>query len=140
MPDTIPLLHGLFWLSVAISVVGTFALPVVILRIPADYFRRAKRPSGPFNWRAWSKIVVHFVRNAVAAVFLVAGIIMLFTPGQGLLMLLAALWLATFPGKRWLERRLIALPGVLNVINKIRSKAGVPPLEAPDGVDGRAGS
>ena len=56
---------------------------------------------------------------------------MLFTPGQGILMILLALSVASFPGKDRLERRLIAFPGVLATLNMIRIKGGKPPLENP---------
>ena len=130
MLDWISLLQVLFWLSVAISVVGTFVMPLLIVRIPADYFSRPStqpRSSGARN-RGW-QIVRSAVRNSLALVFFVAGVIMLFTPGQGLLMLVVSLWLASFPGKRDLERRLLSTPGVATVVNKIRQKAGVAPLE-----------
>lgn len=64
----------------------------------------------------------------MAIIFLFVGVIMLFTPGQGILMILAALWLAEFPGKWHLERRIIALPGVAASINRVRHRAGRPPL------------
>ena len=56
---------------------------------------------------------------------------MLFTPGQGALMILLALSVASFPGKDRLERRLIAFPGVLATLNMICIKGGKPPLEKP---------
>ena len=56
---------------------------------------------------------------------------MLFTPGQGALMILLALSVASFPGKDRLERRLIAFPGVLATWNMIRIKGGKTPLEKP---------
>lgn len=56
---------------------------------------------------------------------------MLFTPGQGILMILVAISIATFPGKDQIERRIIALPGVLATLNMIRAKAGRPPLGEP---------
>jgi hypothetical protein len=124
-------LHILFWISVAISVLGTIALPIVLVRIPSDYFVR-KKPTltAAERWHI-AKVAMDVLRNTVAVVFLLAGLVMLFTPGQGLLMLLAALWIATFPGKTRLERRIVLLPGVLAVVNKIRSKAGALPLQSP---------
>jgi len=58
---------------------------------------------------------------------------MLFTPGQGALMILVALSIAPFSGKDRIERRIVALPGVLATLNMIRPKAGRPPLEEPLG-------
>jgi hypothetical protein len=121
----------LFWPSVVMFIVGLVVTPVLVVLIPADYFiGPAHRPvhRGP----AALRLLFHVFKNLFALLFLVAGIIMLFTPGQGLLMLLIALWLADFPGKRRLEQRIIAAPGVVSTINKIRAKAGKDPLQVPD--------
>jgi hypothetical protein len=56
---------------------------------------------------------------------------MIFTPGPGIIGLLAGITLMDVPGKRALERRLIALPKVLTVINRLRQRHGRPPLLAP---------
>jgi hypothetical protein len=53
---------------------------------------------------------------------------MLVLPGQGVLTILLGIALLDLPGKRHLERRLIALPTVLRTINKLREKFGRPPL------------
>ncbi len=68
----------------------------------------------------------------MAIVFLLAGAIMLFTPGQGILVILVGLWLAEFPGKRQLERKIIAIPGVVASINQVRLRAGRSPLTMHD--------
>jgi len=44
---------------------------------------------------------------------------------------LAGITLMDLPGKRALERRLIALPLVLTVINRLRARHGRPPLMPP---------
>ena len=119
----------LFWVSVALSVIGTILLPLFLIRIPPDYLYRASHSSDgttvpPSRWVPLFRLA----RNILAMPFLIAGLVMLFTPGQGLLMLLVGLWLADFSGKRQLMRRIVSIPAVLNGVNKIRAKAGVPPL------------
>jgi hypothetical protein len=132
MRDWATLVNYLFWLSALLTIVGALSLPLLAIRIPADYFSR------PSNGRRTSfakypflRLLILVLRNTLASVLFAAGIIMLFTPGQGLLMLLVALSLARFPGKRQLERKLIALPGVSSAINKLRAKRGKPPLQMP---------
>ena len=132
MIDLATAVRYLFWLAVAISVIGTLLLPLLAIRIPVDYFSRPttldhSAREGRVGLRAVSTIL----RNTLAIMLFAAGIVMLFTPGQGLLMLLVALWLANFPGKRNLERRLVSIPGVLMTIDKIRAKGGKPPLQMP---------
>ena len=129
MSEWTDLLQILFWLAIAVSVAGTLFLPLAVIHIPADYFSRPPRESPPDTFWSRQRILVAVVRNCLAAVFFLAGAIMLFTPGQGLLMLWVSLWVASFPGKRRLERRLISTPSVLKLVNTIRVKAGAPPLE-----------
>lgn len=47
---------------------------------------------------------------------------MLFAPGQGILSLLVGIILCDFPGKHRVERKIIARPRVLSVINQIRAR------------------
>lgn len=59
---------------------------------------------------------------------LLAGVIMLVTPGQGVITVLIGLILMDFPGKYGLERKLVTQPAVLRSINWLRAKADQPPL------------
>lgn len=126
----------LWWLGIlsVVSFVGTLmALPMVVARIPADYFRREHRPARPRQARPGA---VHLLRlllkNGLGLVFVLAGIAMLVLPGQGLLTMLIGLLLMNFPGKRALERRLVLQPPILRALNWMRAKAHQPPLEVPD--------
>lgn len=114
--------------------VGTLlAIPFILVRLPADYFDiRVPRP--------WMKdhhpvlrLIGHIVKNVIGAVFLFAGFLMLFLPGQGILTMLIGISMLDFPGKRKVEARLIGQPTVLNAINAMRHKFEKPPLIlAPD--------
>jgi len=108
------------------------AVPWVMSRLPADYFSRPGRTS----WRLGTGVsivglVLVVLKNALGVVLVVLGFIMLFTPGQGLLTLLAGLLLMNFPGKYRLERWLVLRPGVLRGLNWLRQRGGHPPFEAP---------
>ena len=46
----------------------------------------------------------------------------------GVLTMLIGLMLVDFPGKRRLEQRLVARPGVLETMNRVRAWLGRPPL------------
>jgi hypothetical protein len=70
----------------------------------------------------------HLVKNVVGAIFLFAGFLMLFLPGQGILTMLIGVTMLDFPGKRKLEAKMIGQPAVLNAINNMRQKFGKPPL------------
>ena len=79
------------------------------VRIPADYFRRDRR--GPTAWRKRHpalRLAVLILKNALGAVLVLGGVIMLFMPGQGLLTIFLGIVLMDFPGKFRLERYLIS--------------------------------
>lgn len=115
--------------SLATFVVSAVALPWLLTRLPEDYFDETSptvHPTWPrqraLYW-AW-----RLLKNLLGGVLLVAGFVMLFTPGQGILTIMAGLWLVDLPGKRRWERYLIGRPQVLTSINWIRQKSGQPPL------------
>ncbi|HOS97284.1 MAG TPA: PGPGW domain-containing protein, partial [Deltaproteobacteria bacterium] len=70
-------------------------------------------------------------KNILGAVFILAGIIMLFLPGQGVLTILIGITLVSFPRKRVLELRLVRKPSVLRALNWMRARAHKPPLLLP---------
>ena len=129
-------LEVLFWMTVGLSLVGVVLLPLLVVCIPAEHFGHPNRQRGWTGTKSMGRSPVFVViRNLLAAPLFLAGVLMLFTPGQGILMILVAISIATFPGKDRIERRIIALPGVLATLNMIRAKAGRPPLEKPAGND-----
>jgi hypothetical protein len=114
----------------AILFIGTLiAIPIILVRLPVDYFdERRMRHKWLENRPALVRIVAYALKNLVGIVFLLAGIAMLFLPGQGVLTILLGISLMDFPGKHRLERKLIGHPTVLSAINKIREKFGRAPL------------
>lgn len=120
------LLGGLFVGSLASLLLVALLLPVIVVRLPEDYFatNRHEPPvqHGPGYW------IWRIGKNALGAVFLLAGFLLLFLPGQGLLTILIGLLLLEFPGKRRLERRLVQRPTILQFLNRLRQRRGRPPL------------
>ena len=122
--------HGwwIFSASVATFVASLVALPILVVRMPADYF------VGDGNRGSWSahhplvRVTLVILKNLVGGSFVAAGILMLFVPGQGILTILIGLSLLDLPGKRAFERRLLSTPAVFGTINAIRARAGRPPL------------
>ena len=116
-------------ISLATFVVSAVALPWLLARLPDDYFDEtaptAHRPWPRHRGLYWAW---RLLKNLLGAVLLLAGFLMLFTPGQGILTIMAGLWLADLPGKRRWERYLIGRPQVLASINWIRQKSGQAPL------------
>ena len=120
---------GLSLLAVLLALAG---VPWVVTRLPADYFARPQRKT----WRETDGeplfvIVLGFLKNLLGALLLLLGLIMLVTPGQGVLTMLVGLLLMNFPGKYQLERWLVMRPGVLRALNWLRHKQGHEPFEGP---------
>ena len=78
------------------------------------------------------RLFLRLLKNVCGTVFLIAGFIMLFTPGPGVLSVLVGVILCDFPGKRRVERKIIARPRVLAMINRIRSRYNRPLLMMDD--------
>ena len=126
----------LIWLAVSsiFMFVGTLiAIPIILVRLPANYFDvRIPRPWME-NHHPVLRVAGHLVKNVIGLVFLLAGLAMLVLPGQGILTILIGLSLVEFPGKRRLEAKLVGQATVLSTINKMRAKFNKPPLIlAPD--------
>ena len=126
----------LIWFAVSsvFMFVGTLiAIPVILMRLPADYFDvRTPRPWME-NHHPVLRLIGHVIKNVVGSIFLFAGFLMLFLPGQGVLTMLIGLSLIEFPGKRRVEAKIVGQSTVLGTINAMRAKFDKPPLIiAPD--------
>jgi hypothetical protein len=120
---------GLSLLGMVGAVVG---VPWVVARLPADYFNQSHRAV----WREWGgepwfALLLGGIKNLVGALLVLLGLVMLVTPGQGLLTLLVGLLLMNFPGKYRLERWLVGRRGVLTALNWLRRRGGHTPFEPP---------
>lgn len=126
--------HGVLVAVLGVAAAATFVLmlllvPLVVVRLPADYFCRDRQESLPrirrypvLRW-AW-----RIGKNAAGLVFLLAGLLLLLLPAPGLPILLAGLMLLDFPGKRALVCWIVSRPPVLRAFNGMRRKAGRGPL------------
>ena len=127
-----PLLEVLAITSIAMIVIGIFLVPVFVARIPARYYVDPPgHEPGPGRPRTPRRLALHILRNALGWLLVVAGVAMLALPGQGLLCLIAGLWLVDFPRKRKLEIWLVRRGPVLVSMNWMRKKAGKEPLQLP---------
>jgi hypothetical protein len=127
---------ALWWLaaSTTIAFMATLiVVPILVVRIPSDYFSRTRR-----HHKLWAnhhpvvRAMLLIGKNVLGYIFVVAGIIMLVLPGQGIFTILIGIMLLNFPGKYRLERWIAARRPVLRSINWLRRRAGRAPL-APDG-------
>lgn len=121
----------LLWLaafSILTFIGSLLVIPVLLVRIPVDYF---VVEAGRLPQISLMALLGRVLKNILGLILLGAGILMLFLPGQGLLTIVIALSLLDFPGKRGLELRLIRQPRVYKAINWLRHKYKRPPLIIP---------
>ena len=127
--------HGalLWWLtagSVLIFVLTLVAVPMVVARIPSDYFTHDRRPRGAMQgYHPVLRVVLLTLKNMAGVLLMLAGIAMLVLPGQGLVTLLIGFLLIDFPGKYRYEKWLVSRRRVAASINWLRKRSDRPPLE-----------
>lgn len=129
------LLWSLAGLSVLIFLGSLLALPVVIARLPRDYFMAPERRQKKGVKKSLGHAFIVVGKNVLGAVLLVLGILMLILPGQGLLTLVVGIMLLNFPGKYRLERWVVSRAPILNALNWVRKKKQRPPLDVPNTMD-----
>jgi hypothetical protein len=122
------LLESLGVASLALLLLTLVIMPIVIIKLPEDYFIRDQREPVLHSSRSPLWAVLVLVKNAIGIVLILSGLAMILLPGQGLLTILFGVALTNFPGKYRLERRIVTNPAVSGALDKIRSAADRPPL------------
>jgi len=115
--------------SIITFIATLVAVPWLIVRIPSDYFSQSRRLR-----KLWAdkhpaiRAVLLTGKNLLGYILIVAGIIMLVLPGQGLLTLLIGIIFIDIPGKYRFEKWIVTRPPVLRSINWLRVRARRAPL------------
>ncbi len=127
---TLAALAAKYWWLLGLTVVsfvGTLLLaPVIVCKLPADYFVREEPPIRQWTWK---HILVQLLRNVIGAALVIVGVVLLFAPGQGVLTILIGIACLNFRGKRHVMRWFLFRPGVLKGLDWIRHRGGVPPFQ-----------
>ncbi len=124
----IHLLREFWWLP--ILWIGTFFGGVVlvrwlVLRIPADYFVA----DGPdLKHSSVRQRLLTASKNVAGVLLALAGLVMIVTPGPGLIAVLLGISLIDFPGKRHFLARFVRHPSILAAANRFRARHGLAPL------------
>jgi hypothetical protein len=111
---------GIF--SIVAVVATAVIVPIVIARMPADYFVRSS------DERRGNPVLV-VLKNIAGVLLVLLGVAMLVLPGQGILTLVLGLGLVDFPGRRRFELKVMSRPSVLKAVNALRRRAGREPLQ-----------
>lgn len=118
--------------SLALLLASVVIFPLVVAHLPGDYFVRDRRdPARRIRRRPVLWVFLTVLKNLTGLVLILAGVVMLVLPGQGILTILMGLALTNFPGKYRLERWLVQRPAVGRGLNRIRTFAGKDGLEIP---------
>jgi len=128
-----PLLWWIFGISTAMMLLTPLLVSWIIIKLPKDYFveEKRRRLQSLVQYPAL-RVVVAIVKNVLGAVLVIAGVIMLVAPGQGLLTIVVGLMLLDFPGKYRLERWLVTRRQVWRSIQWLRKRARQPELVRPE--------
>ena len=124
----VDVLIGLTVASVIGFIGSLIAIPLILVRLPADYFDTRTPRHWMKDHHPMLRLSGLVVKNVVGIVFLLAGFAMLFLPGQGVLTMLIGVSLMDFPRKRELEAKMVSQPTLLGAINAMRHRYGKPPL------------
>jgi hypothetical protein len=122
---------GTLGLSLLLLASSILLVGFLVVRWPVEQFK------GPAALPFWAhrhpviRIAGLIAKNVAGYLIVLLGMLMAIpgVPGQGTLLILAGLTLIDFPGKRRLERKLIARPRVLRLVNRLRMRFGQGALE-----------
>lgn len=124
----------LIGLTILTFVASLIAVPIMLARIPPDYFTHDKRPKSVLDHQHGAiRLILKIAKNLLGGVLLLAGVAMLMLPGQGILTIIVGFLLIDGPGKYRLEKWLVSRKRVLKAINWFRKKRHREPLEEPSG-------
>ncbi len=123
----------LFWWMAAGSVLvflsSMILIPWLIVQLPEDFFQSEVRaiplltPGHPV-WR----MLLTVIKNVAGVAFIIAGIIMLFIPGQGILTIIVGVMLTSFPGKQRMAYWLVSRKTIFRSLNALRKRWNKPPF------------
>lgn len=111
---------------------GSIALTAAVLvRLPADYLTDGA--PARFDPRHPKAYLLRLARHLIGILLILVGLVLSVpgVPGQGVLTILAGLFISELPGTRRLLRRILRAPRVLSAVNKLRARYEHPPLLPP---------
>ena len=120
----------IFWLSLLSFLIFIFSLVSIkwlVALIPIDYFVYKKnskfKTKYPFTW-----LISMIIKNIIGYLLIIGGMLMLVLPGQGLFTIFIGLMMSNYPGKYYIEKKIIAIPSILKTINWLRKQSNKEPI------------
>lgn len=118
-------LQYLAFFSLITFFLSLIAIPWIVGRLSVDCFIRVLEFKPPP--KITTLLLLGSVLRNICGIFLLGtGIAMLFLPGQGILTILIALLLLSFPGKSVMIKYLVNKPAIQKSLDWIRKKRGRP--------------
>lgn len=114
-----------------VSLVVSSAVSIfVIVRLHEHYFIADDFTTFAAHRPQWQRTLGMIAKNILGAGLVILGLVMALpgVPGQGLLTMFIGIVLLDVPGKRALERRVIARPAILRACNRLRARFGKKPF------------
>lgn len=112
-------------LSIITFLMSLVLIPFLVARLPQNYFHKSYsfKHSLVRRFTLWEALK-RLARNLIGIVLLLAGIAMLFLPGQGLITIIIGIALMDFPYKKHLIYSLTRAKTVQKSLDWLRKKAG----------------
>ncbi len=115
-------------LTAGLFIITLLLPPLALLLLPEDYLCETDEKSDQRQRSLAWKVFLTLFTNLLGGVILLAGIIMLFIPGQGLLTIALGILLTSLPGKKK-ALSYILTDSILDKVNTYRTRFGRPPLK-----------
>ncbi|MEX2489157.1 MAG: PGPGW domain-containing protein [Pseudomonadales bacterium] len=122
---------ALLWVAISVVsfVVTLVAIPLILVWIPEDYFLKSRRERPKLIKRhPVVRVTLTVIRNLIGYILILAGLVMLALPGQGLLTIFVGILLVNFPGRERMITWLLDLGKIHQTVDWMRAKAGKKPL------------
>ena len=120
------------WLAIGSMIMFVLTLilvPIVVIRIPQDYFLFDHHSSQFFMRHPLLRTLWRALKHVLGITLVAVGVLMLVLPGQGVLTILLGIMLLDFPGRHRLQYWMVSRPHVLRSINWLRQRSGKMPLQ-----------
>ena len=126
----VELLIGL-GLVVVTFVASYLIVSVILIRLPADYFRSDYEYHMLPDKHPVLRSAAIGAKNVLGVLLILTGIVLSLpgVPGPGILTIFIGIMLTDIPGKKRLEARIIARPAIRSTIDGLRARHNRPPLE-----------
>ncbi len=118
--------------SLLLYIAALLMIPLALRRVDPDFFVHMQEIEDGLRPPPNHHILRLMIQNFIGGCVILAGFIMLFIPGQGLLTMFLGLLLITYPGKRTMVLSIVRRPAISRGINWLRRRHGAEDLRFPD--------